>query len=75
MDKLTCGITMFVAILGLGSCDVRHSNYIQGILADWLGSGAIKKKSSLGMHYISATAAFYHSTWLRSAQIHPKWVA
>ena len=27
--------------------------------------------SSLGICYIPATAAFYHSTWLRSAQIHP----
>jgi hypothetical protein len=66
---------MSAAILGPGSRDVRYNNYIRGILADWLGSGAIKKNSSLGIHYISATAAFYHGTWLRSAQIHPEQVA
>jgi hypothetical protein len=34
---------MSAAILGSGSRDVRYDNYIRGILADWLGSGAIKK--------------------------------
>jgi hypothetical protein len=50
----------------------RIQQYIRGILMDWVGFWYNKRNSLLGIHYISATAAFYHRTWLYWPQIHPK---